>query len=249
MSFDNHLSDEHDDSSDTDSENNWDDNIHNDNSHIETPLLCRICHRSYQSHEYTQHMASHIRNFNNLSATLSQLVDVSSTTSPLSHFSPLSLSSLASIPYHNFLLPASSLYPNLNGISFSSILNDGTNQAPGTLSYSLSVQYGYGLFGNDSDYDNYESNINLADIIGKVEIGVDDINKVSKIISKDHVDNDVNCSICMEAIKDCESDCRELICGHKHCDVCISKWLKKSKKCPICNVDLDEKLQNMQNIV
>ena len=54
------------------------------------------------------------------------------------------------------------------------------------------------------------------------------------------------CSICFENIKDSNNECRELICTHKYCDGCISRWLSTSKRCPVCNIDLEEKLSQMK---
>ena len=34
---------------------------------------------------------------------------------------------------------------------------------------------------------------------------------------------------------------RRLKCGHIFCDVCIITWLNKHKKCPYCQIDLEDK--------
>ena len=73
---------------------------------------------------------------------------------------------------------------------------------------------------------NYEQMSNLEDHV----VGISDINKVSKIVRKD-----LKCPICS-----CEKTIiRETKCKHHFCDECLSEWLKSSKKCPICMIDLE----------
>lgn len=73
--------------------------------------------------------------------------------------------------------------------------------------------------------DNYEDLINLND----VEVGVDNIENISEMEF-----NEIKCSIC------CQQSLisRKLKCSHEFCDSCITEWLKTSKKCPICMIDL-----------
>lgn len=94
--------------------------------------------------------------------------------------------------------------------------------------------------------DDYEANIQLADFIGKVDVGVSDIERVSKKVYKNDVNDDVSCPICMENIKQSDDiqSCRVLLCKHIYCDNCITRWLKTSKQCPLCKVDLEEKVNN-----
>ena len=79
----------------------------------------------------------------------------------------------------------------------------------------------------------------------KVEVGVSDINLVSNVVDvKDTEDTDV-CPICQENlqekyIEDSTNKYRKLSCNHVYCSECISKWLAKSKKCPVCKSDLEK---------
>jgi hypothetical protein len=105
----------------------------------------------------------------------------------------------------------------------------------------IGTLYDY-VFDDDMDFDDYESNLELAETIGKVELGVKDINEISEIINEneDNNDDDTMCTICMETFKSIDDSKRKLLCSHQFCNTCISKWLEKSKKCPICNVNLDD---------
>ena len=85
---------------------------------------------------------------------------------------------------------------------------------------------------NESTYDEYQSNINLAEEIGKVEIGVKDIDLVTKVV--DYNVDGKECPICKELLSS-YSIIRETTCKHLYCNDCIQKWLKKNKSCPICN--------------
>jgi hypothetical protein len=101
---------------------------------------------------------------------------------------------------------------------------------------------------NDIVYDDYDENIRLAERLGVVEVGIDDINKVSSLISHDQVSDEDLCAICFDKMR-CKQDeqPRLLICGHTYCDSCITQWLSKSKKCPVCNLDLEDKLNGLEH--
>lgn len=90
------------------------------------------------------------------------------------------------------------------------------------------------------------SMLNISDFLDdKVEIGLtdDEISQVSDIVEKHTNDNEEMCSICLEKfdviIAD-KKDLRKLKCTHTFCDECILKWLKKHKKCPLCQTDLED---------
>jgi hypothetical protein len=94
-------------------------------------------------------------------------------------------------------------------------------------------------------YDNYENNMYLAEHLGKVEVGIENIENVSTLINKKDAE-DTMCTICLEQISQKEDDVpRKLICGHIYCNNCISQWLNKNKKCPVCNIDLEDKLNSI----
>ncbi len=95
----------------------------------------------------------------------------------------------------------------------------------------------------DELYDDYDENIRLAERLGVVEVGIDDIEKVSSIVEHEHLKEDDICTICFDKMKLKEEEqIRLLLCGHKYCNSCITQWFSKSKKCPVCNIDLEEKL-------
>lgn len=134
-----------------------------------------------------------------------------------------------------------------------SIFSDsGANQGNGHNVQSTIFVYTsrYQLPANYNPWINYEFNTQLADSYGKVNVGVSDIERVSTKVYKDEVDDDLLCPICIEKIN--ESDdiqyCRILVCRHIYCDKCITRWLKINKHCPLCKVDLEEKVKVVQNI-
>jgi hypothetical protein len=127
----------------------------------------------------------------------------------------------------------------------------------------------------DSDNDDYDFNTNLANILGKVEVGLtkDQIDQVSEIYENENLLGE-RCPICLEEfiIKSVtvnenidnenidnenidnenierekenedkkDTNKRRLKCGHIFCDVCIITWLNKHKKCPYCQIDLEDK--------
>jgi Zinc finger, C3HC4 type (RING finger) len=104
-----------------------------------------------------------------------------------------------------------------------------------------------------TDLNDYDYNLMLANLIGKVERGIENIDTVSKVVTNiDELKEDDLCSICRDNIKDIiqENKIRVLACGHVFCEPCISTWLEKNVKCPICQVELDkinEKNKENQN--
>jgi hypothetical protein len=133
-----------------------------------------------------------------------------------------------------------------------------------------------GLMVNESNdsFDDYDFNINLANLIGKVEVGltIEQIEKISEIYESNNFDENDRCPICLESFlekennlniienqqnekiennlivedrqieeKDVKKQLRRLKCSHIFDDLCIVKWLKKHKKCPCCQTDLEEK--------
>jgi hypothetical protein len=90
----------------------------------------------------------------------------------------------------------------------------------------------------------------LANLVGRVEKGVKDIDSVSTIITE--VDDNAMCVICHDTfkeIKDNGIDIRKTVCKHIFCDVCISRWLSKNKKCPCCFTELDKDTEDAEQIV
>lgn len=95
----------------------------------------------------------------------------------------------------------------------------------------------------DVDFDDYESNLRLGELIGRVEVGLDNIDDVITE-SIEGIPSDDICVICQELL--CSSErpkSVKLLCGHLFCCDCISKWLRLKKTCPTCMVDLEELLK------
>lgn len=87
--------------------------------------------------------------------------------------------------------------------------------------------------------DDYEYNTMIGELMGgNVEVGVNDVNQVSSILHEAPEDF-TRCPVCQE---DAERNnvYRKTLCGHVFCDACLSKWLEKHKKCPVCMQDLQD---------
>lgn len=95
--------------------------------------------------------------------------------------------------------------------------------------------------------DNNERNIIIPRHGFEVGLNADDFKKVSySSTDKDELvlaEDDI-CPICQEnLIETTHKNIKVsiLACTHTYCETCILKWLLKSKKCPICMVNLKEK--------
>lgn len=93
----------------------------------------------------------------------------------------------------------------------------------------------------DIEMDDYEFNTLLTEFNGNVERGIDDMNTVCGPVALglDEV-NETMCAICREQFDNIEAPKLKTTCNHVFCEPCISTWLKKSKKCPMCMLDLEE---------
>jgi formate dehydrogenase maturation protein FdhE len=75
---------------------------------------------------------------------------------------------------------------------------------------------------------------------------IEDINTVSNIIIFENIiDKEKDCPICLESFNilnslDNNRLYRTTLCNHIFCDICITKWLSISKKCPYCNENLED---------
>ena len=77
----------------------------------------------------------------------------------------------------------------------------------------------------------YEMLTNLANELGTVNVGINNIDKYTKIINEEYI-----CSICQEN----NNVLRETKCKHKFCLECINEWVKENKTCPLCMQELQE---------
>ena len=83
----------------------------------------------------------------------------------------------------------------------------------------------------------YEELLDLCDTIGRVEVGVDDIDSVTSVIINDEKKD--KCPICLDTMpSDCDYVRHINACNHRFCGLCIETWLKANKTCPICKADV-----------
>jgi hypothetical protein len=95
------------------------------------------------------------------------------------------------------------------------------------------------LYSNDDiEYidNNYEYYSDLTESMGKVHIGVDDINISAPISTIDDI-GDNTCVICQE--DNYTLPIRKTVCNHIFCSECIIPWLKKNHTCPLCLYDFN----------
>lgn len=87
----------------------------------------------------------------------------------------------------------------------------------------------------------YEMNTILGELMGRVEVGLtsEEFELVTKLINKEECKDD-RCPICLENYEEKEF-IRKIKCSHIFCEECILKWLSKHKKCPCCQIDLEDR--------
>lgn len=86
--------------------------------------------------------------------------------------------------------------------------------------------------------DTYEDLSELCDMIGNVEIGIENIDAVTEVIVCDAKDT---CPICLETCGHngtCDYIRKINVCEHRFCGACIETWLGRHKTCPVCKVDV-----------
>ncbi len=97
-----------------------------------------------------------------------------------------------------------------------------------------------------ADYHNgdYEFNLWLGELIGNVEVGVDNIHTVTSSVHQQQqtaiTEEEETCPICLDTMTAGQTPVRQTnLCKHTFCEPCITKWLQKSKKCPVCMQTLE----------
>jgi hypothetical protein len=112
----------------------------------------------------------------------------------------------------------------------------------------------YNEYAQDEDEDDYEFNSMIEDLVGKVEIGVEDVDLVTSVVHDTRTietEGGASCPICRETFADILNDAllttttvhtqiRQTLCQHMFCAPCITKWLQSHKKCPSCMQDLQD---------
>ena len=113
---------------------------------------------------------------------------------------------------------------------------------------------------NENNNTEYDFNLLIQQLMGgDVKIGVKDFNKIIEPLKEDEINDDDECSICFDNLKDIinninnqsnqinQSNIRTKLnipvkttCGHKYCRDCLYKWLSKNKNCPVCNNRFEE---------
>jgi len=103
-----------------------------------------------------------------------------------------------------------------------------------TMTFLILMNQYYNNLEYNDDYNTYDYYLELCEIMGNYEIGIDDLDKYMPKIECNDKCND-KCTICLESFEDNPRDFRKIItCSHTFCDSCCQQWFKKSKKCPLC---------------
>ena len=95
------------------------------------------------------------------------------------------------------------------------------------------------LLGVTTGGNEYEMWSQLEEIIGKVEVGIEDLAAVTKPAPADPSADEV-CPVCLDEFQNTLGKTTETLCGHLYCEPCITKWLKTSVRCPVCSTDLKD---------
>lgn len=101
----------------------------------------------------------------------------------------------------------------------------------------------------EGDEDDYELNSMIAEQIGRVEIGVSNIDVVAPVVSLEEGVTEARCPVCMDDFKEQQDDgviVRRTLCGHEYCDPCAREWFRGHKRCPVCTTDVEDMLKNIQ---
>ena len=95
----------------------------------------------------------------------------------------------------------------------------------------------------------YEFNSIFSEVLGNVELGIEDITTVTKELqSKETLDEDDLCVICQDSLTATEDVVVETLCKHRFCKTCLSTWLAKHKKCPTCMVNLEDLVKSLTSV-
>lgn len=87
--------------------------------------------------------------------------------------------------------------------------------------------------------DTYELNNIIGEMIGTVNHGVTDIEGSFSVVDHVEIEDGEECSICMDSLHNPDVICVKTTCEHLFCKRCITKWLRSSRKCPLCLHEFD----------
>ena len=98
----------------------------------------------------------------------------------------------------------------------------------------------------EEDYpeEDYEFNTMLADLLGRVETGVSDVDAALEELDAQAVagmDADARCPICYDELREIAESTtivRTVRCKHSFCDACIRQWLQSNARCPVCMAEV-----------
>ncbi|KAI1301179.1 E3 ubiquitin-protein ligase [Halotydeus destructor] len=111
------------------------------------------------------------------------------------------------------------------------------------------------LHGNPGDYAWGQSGLdavitqllNQLDSTGPSPMTDQEIEKLVTInITKDDVENNLQCTVCMEDYK-LDENVKKLSCGHVFHPECIVPWLKRHATCPVCRLNLNSNNETSTN--
>ena len=92
----------------------------------------------------------------------------------------------------------------------------------------------------ENEFDEYEYLTWLGEAIGDVPRGVQTAEEREELVEGVSVSQpgEHKCVVCQEEMMRETDVARLRACGHAYCRACILAWLERSKKCPICNVNV-----------
>jgi hypothetical protein len=97
---------------------------------------------------------------------------------------------------------------------------------------------------NNDIIDEYEMNIRISDMIGNVAQGVIDVEDAIKLINRCDLEEDTQCIICMELIKNLKNvNIVKTKCNHLFCEPCILRWMSEKSKCPLCLYNFNDNME------
>jgi hypothetical protein len=96
----------------------------------------------------------------------------------------------------------------------------------------------------NNENETYEELVSLCDRVGIVELGVSNIDAVTKYIE---LEDGKACAICNTDEPD--KKYRKIVCEHPDifCDECVIKWLSKNRFCPVCTKNLEDYINKDNN--
>lgn len=89
--------------------------------------------------------------------------------------------------------------------------------------------------------DSYELNNIIAELVGNVNHGVNNMDDAVVTVDINDVEEDSTCSICLEKFSEIDNcEIMKTTCDHYFCKECITKWFRDNRKCPLCLHDFNE---------